>query len=66
MKLRTCHGKIMELEVIKDEYDPEDMIFSFNCSVCEDGYSVGWLELCGDVIYLEKDALQRLKNNNND
>ncbi|WP_196232704.1 hypothetical protein [Paenibacillus polymyxa] len=56
----------MELEVIKDEYDPEDMIFSFNCSVCEDGYSVGWLELCGDVIYLEKDALQRLKNNNND
>lgn len=54
----------MDLEVIKDLHDPEDLIFSFTCKVCRDGYAVGWEELPGDLIYIEKGALKQLNNHN--
>lgn len=61
MKIRNCCNKVMELEVIQDDYDTEDLIFSFTCSVCEDGYAVGWDEITGDKIFIEPGALERLK-----
>ncbi|WP_231887928.1 hypothetical protein [Paenibacillus glucanolyticus] len=51
----------MSLEVIKDDHDPEDLIFSFTCSTCLDGYSVGWDEFCGDKVIYTETALKRLK-----
>ncbi|WP_240416678.1 hypothetical protein [Paenibacillus periandrae] len=65
MQKRICCSKIMNLEVIRDDVDPEDLIFSFYCSVCEEGYAVGWEELCGDRIIIEEDALIRLRRQNN-
>ncbi|GAA0847965.1 hypothetical protein GCM10008915_56400 [Bifidobacterium pullorum subsp. gallinarum] len=61
MQLRTCCEKVMSLEVIKDDHDPEDLIFSFTCSTCLDGYSVGWDEFCGDKVIYTETALKRLK-----
>ena len=51
----------MELEVIQDDHDPDDLMYSFSCPQCEEGYVVGWDDLCGDKIYYDNEALQRLK-----
>lgn len=66
MKIRKCcNNKMMNMEMIIDaDYDPDEVIINFTCPYCQSGITIGWEELCGDVIRVEEGALERLRKEN--